>query len=373
MFQCLGLGTADEGGCGEDWWHPECVIGIPRDWFKKSGSNNSSDKAKGVPTESKDENNSAADQIKKDGDTNTATQLADAVENAEDQPDEDDPPLPPGFPNEDDFEHFICYQCVEAFPWIKRYVNSAGFLSPVHHKMSTSSKEDTKPSTVETATTSSDTLAPPKKRKAEDDADDDAASQTSKRYKPDGESTTPAGSTTTKPCSYTTLPPAPGGVFSIFVTENFRDSLCRCAACFPKLQPHRPLLEEEEAYEPPLSSDSGAHSAQHSHVISGGHSAGTGSIYDRGEAALSNVDRVRAIEGVMVYNHLRDKVKDFLRPFAESGQAVGAEDIKKYFEGLRGDSEAIQKAGQEATSKNDDGPSGGGNEGGDTRKDQPGY
>jgi E3 ubiquitin-protein ligase UBR7 len=50
-------------------------------------------------------------------------------------------------------------------------------------------------------------------------------------------------------------------------------------------------------------------------------------------------------EGVMVYNHLKDKVKSFLQPFAESGLVVGAEDIKAYFEKLRGDAEAIKAAG----------------------------
>lgn len=46
----------------------------------------------------------------------------------------------------------------------------------------------------------------------------------------------------------------------------------------------------------------------------------------------------------MVYNQLRDKVKAFLQPFAESGQAVGAEDIKAYFAKLRGDDEDIRRA-----------------------------
>ena len=50
------------------------------------------------------------------------------------------------------------------------------------------------------------------------------------------------------------------------------------------------------------------------------------------------------IEGVMVYNHLKQKVKSFLQPFAESGQAVGAEDIKAYFEKLRGDEQGIKDA-----------------------------
>ena len=64
----------------------------------------------------------------------------------------------------------------------------------------------------------------------------------------------------------------------------------------------------------------------------------------------------------MVYNHLKDKVKNFLQPFAESGKAVGAEDIKAYFEKLRGDEQGIRDA---ATS-------GGGEAGGDSRREQSG-
>lgn len=58
----------------------------------------------------------------------------------------------------------------------------------------------------------------------------------------------------------------------------------------------------------------------------------------------------------MVYNQLRDKVKSFLQPFAQSGQAVGAEDIKAYFEKLRGDDQAIRlaAAGAGDTRDNDD-------------------
>ena len=53
----------------------------------------------------------------------------------------------------------------------------------------------------------------------------------------------------------------------------------------------------------------------------------------------------------MVYNHLKEKVKAFLQPFAEEGRAVGAEDIKSYFERLRGDAEGVQQAGATAKSE----------------------
>ncbi|KAL4944526.1 hypothetical protein BDV06DRAFT_220258, partial [Aspergillus oleicola] len=117
----------------------------------------------------------------------------------------------------------------------------------------------------------------------------------------------------------------------------------------------------EETYEPPLSENGDGAPG----------STGTGSIYDRGEAALSNIDRVRAIEGAMVYNHLRDKVKDFLRPFAESGQAVGADDIKAYFEKLRGDEGHIRDAKGKADAEGG-GDDQNGDENADGRREQSG-
>lgn len=66
----------------------------------------------------------------------------------------------------------------------------------------------------------------------------------------------------------------------------------------------------------------------------------------------------------MVYNHLRDKVKSFLQPFAASGTPVAADDIKAYFEKLRGDDLAIKAAGGAAvaagTSRDDGGGDGAG-------------
>lgn len=78
----------------------------------------------------------------------------------------------------------------------------------------------------------------------------------------------------------------PDGSFSVFFKEDFRDHLCRCPACYLVLRKYPQLLEEEAVYEPPVS-EAGEEG--------GGESVGTGSLLDRGEAALSNVDRVRAI------------------------------------------------------------------------------
>lgn len=56
----------------------------------------------------------------------------------------------------------------------------------------------------------------------------------------------------------------------------------------------------------------------------------------------------------MVFNDLKDKVKAFLQPFAESGKPVSAEDVKEYFEKLRGDAEAVKAAGVAAAGSGTD-------------------
>lgn len=108
MFQCLGLASEKDGGCGEDWWHPECVVGLGRDWTR----------AQARPKEEGNAEN--------DGSINA---------NA-------DHPLPPGFPGEDDFDAFICYKCVNVNPWIKQYAGTAGFLPPVYASKSEGSAKD---------------------------------------------------------------------------------------------------------------------------------------------------------------------------------------------------------------------------------------
>ena len=314
MFQCLGLGTVETGGCGEDWWHPQCLMGLPKDWLTQKGSK-----------------------------VEEASHIA--VKGPTEDDAEDETPTPPGFPHEDDFESMICYKCVESNPWIKQYAGTPGFL-PALFKQDSKANVSVEP--IDDIKLHIAEVTNSRKRKASEDEDQDEprALSPSKRLKDEDPSSTTATVATTETSSlpphhqHSSLPRAPTGPLTLFLKEDFREHLCHCPACFPNLLPHPQLLEEEETYEPPLS-ESGNSEAPPG---SGARSAGTGSLLERGEAALSGVDRVRAIEGVMVYNNLKEKVKAFLKPYAESGQPVGAEDIKAYFERLRGDDEAVKQA-----------------------------
>lgn len=381
MFQCLGLGTVEDGGCGEDWWHPECVVGLNREEYKKSiekskieQTNGSANKAptgimREVSFTSAEEPMNGHEDGRRPSVVTAITggrDGNDVLANGDDEEavDEDDP-LPPGFPHEDDFEYFICYKCVNAFPWIKRYAGAKGFLPAVYYKPEANSRPTEEPATTSTAHSDSKKrkasdeegpveltipLGPPKRQKSEE------PTSTLSSIPEDTASKDQVPTT----CALASLPIPPTSPFSLFLTPDFRDYMCRCSNCFPLLKQHLQLLEEEDTYEPPVSEPDNEQSI------------GTGSLLDRGEAAFSNMDRVRAIEGAMVYAHLKDKVKAFLQPFAETGQPVGAEDIKAYFEKLRGDEKGIMAAAGGAK-KEGEGGDGGSNGEGDGRKEQSGY
>ncbi|KJZ70835.1 hypothetical protein HIM_09794 [Hirsutella minnesotensis 3608] len=363
MFQCLGLGTQETGGCGEDWYHPGCLVGMGPEWFEKMES------CKKKQTIESTANGSGLATIAEDGGEQPPEKRNDANEAVVDE--DDDPPMPPGFPGEDDFEGFLCYKCVESNPWIKQYAGSAGFLPAV---LLDQNKSSTEPVADEASS---------KKRKAEEKAEEEAAT---KRVKSEPEAAAIASERSAEvtqgddskehakteggnDCKLSNLPPAPAGRFSLFFKEDFREKLCRCSECYRRMDPHHPqLLEEEEVYEPPISADGDSQ-----HGGGGGSTHGSGSLLERGESALRNVDRVRAIEGVMAYNHLKEQLKPFFQEFAESGRAVGAEDIKAYFAKLRGDEQGIREAGQAAAAAEDKPGDGGGQDGKDGRQEQSGY
>lgn len=342
MFQCLGLGIVEDGGCGEDWWHPECLMGLPRTKHA---------------VKPKTEDNVALGTVQEESEDTTG--IIDASH--EEHKVEDEALFPEGFPPEDDFDHLICYKCVDAFPWIKQYAGSTGFLPAVPAQPTTMTTADSG-GQGSIGTTSVPLQVPESKKRKADHASED--SQDSKKVR-----TTIGTSETTSTAAvigsnltpkHANLPSPPSGSVSLFINEDFHEHMCRCSECFPRLSKHPQLLEEEEAYEPPVSESD---VAEHGNGSIAGHSVNSGSLLDRGEAALSSIDRVRAIEGVMAYNHVRDKVKAFLQPFAESGQPVGAEDIKTYFAKLRGDEQAIREAGMGAANGSQP----------DQRREQGGY
>ena len=268
MYQCLGLATEQDGGCGEDWWHPECLLGLPRDWYGAGKEHH-------VRPE---ENPTMAPR-------NTTTESGD----------DQDHPVPPGFPHEDQIETLICYKCTNRKPWIKRYASSVGFLPPLFYRPGGEAKvkdekiEDSKNSIAMNGDSElrDSQISLSKKRKLEEDYSD-PESTSSKKFKAEvGSQSVPTPATSIE-CRTATLPEPLSDPISLIASDkDFRTRFCRCPQCYPSLSRFPQLLEEEEDYEPPLS--------EAEDDAEGGGSVGTGSLLERGEAALSNIDRVRAI------------------------------------------------------------------------------
>lgn len=323
MFQCLGLGSIETGGCGEDWWHACCIVGLEPDWYLRQNDRDS------LSTSSCLKNYTSPSQIAhrhEFGDEDSSVQ--DLSAHYEDN----DPPYPPGFPSEDDFDGFICYKCVDANPWIKRYAGTPGFLPAVLRQASPSNS---------TEITAGETKFHNLNKRKHDHFAAEPPTTVSKKAKNGLESsnvpteifndlsTKNEDSVDTRlRCRLGELPQSHQGQISLFYQEDFRLHLCHCNDCYPKIQNLPQLLEAEDSYEPSISTD---------FCEEPNSTVGSSSLYERGESVLKNIDRVRAIEGIMAYNHLKDKLKPFFQQFAESGKAISAEDIKAHFAKIRGD------------------------------------
>ena len=112
----------------------------------------------------------------------------------------------------------------------------------------------------------------------------------------------------------------------MFLTTNFRDALCKCAACGMRWKELYPYVYEEEAtYEAPQEygrddSDQDTHCA-------------ASSTYEQAVAALSRLPRTQMIESVYAYQNLRNALFEHLRPYAESHEPVSEEAVRAFFRG----------------------------------------
>lgn len=346
MYQCL-LGDA----CGEDWFHDGCIVGAgPPKYHANKNTEKGADGDRVIadvtadPEKKESTDEAASDPKHKDPDPIFPVEepvVANTDSNPEDKEEDDD--RPPGFPKDDDFEHFICWKCVEANPWLRRYAGAPGFLPAVPHKPqpdSTTPTTGTEHAPADFETEEQLEVSPQTLKRKSSLLEEPSTSPEAKRTKSpvhgslstktyasstlttETQSATATSVSSSSALNLCTAPPLveDSTPVSLFLTEDFRTHFCRCKACFQLLANYKCLLEEEETYSPPKDEDAASE---------------TGSLYDAGEAALQGVDRVRAIEGMAMYNVLKERVKSFLRPYAESGQTVEESDVRAFAEQLK--------------------------------------
>ncbi|KAJ1975057.1 hypothetical protein H4R35_003324 [Dimargaris xerosporica] len=221
--------------------------------------------------------------------------------------------LPPG----SEFDEFICDRCTTAYPILLQNCQSkliqAGQVDPATHKViafKAQGSETASPTTTPTAEASNGTQ--------DDDPANDTDERPAKRSRPD-----PATGRNASPnrlrCKLSEVTAASNPYIHpnvLFCRDGWRQDLCRCAACFAKLQKYGLafILDEDDPHVPEKDTDSAT------------------SLFDCGMKALSSLDHVEAMEGIRAYTRFRDELKAYLQPFAESGKVVTDHDIRAFFE-----------------------------------------
>ncbi|SCU99897.1 LANO_0F04236g1_1 [Lachancea nothofagi CBS 11611] len=188
--------------------------------------------------------------------------------------------LPKDFPSLESFDAFLCWKCVSRF--------SSIFQDLLAHTLSQKLIAHIVPhsNTLESAPSSSNAVKAEessKKRRAETDDD---------------------------------LP------FSIMFRPDYKDVLVmikddleESSKLYVFLQDIAPfLLDEDSVYEPSEDSDDAT------------------STFELGTQALSSsVDRSIAVAGIQAMDNIKQKLSEFLKPFADSGKIVKEEDIRNFF------------------------------------------
>lgn len=240
--------------------------------------------------------------------------------------------LPPPLISAEDYDVFVCYECVTKIHTLRRYAGTKGVIMVVRNDASGSWR-----------TVDDDVLPAASWNHTSDDLplEVDGSGSTFRRHsssaQTQGEEREAKRRKICDPSSSCCLaPPAssiakaifecnsqdsrmsssPLGAGDVFLTEGWRERWCRCDQCSPSLQAHPYLLEEEQTYEPPEDPDSGL------------------SLEELGMRALARIPRDRAIDGIHAFNDMRDGLMEYLRPFAQEGKVVEAADVNRFFERL---------------------------------------
>lgn len=63
--------------------------------------------------------------------------------------------------------------------------------------------------------------------------------------------------------------------------------------------------------------------------------ASESSAYEQGIQALASINRVQQIDAITEYNHMKDRLKEYLHTFVVSKKVVTEEDINRFFDEMR--------------------------------------
>ena len=108
---------------------------------------------------------------------------------------------------------------------------------------------------------------------------------------------------------------------SLFLSDNWRRSLCKCTACikmYSDLKVQFLTDEKDTVY----------------HYESQAKSEKKNTL-EHGMEALSKMDRIKQVEAIHSYNNMKQNLMEYLAKFADTKKVVREEDIRDFFDGMK--------------------------------------
>ncbi|KAJ3107919.1 hypothetical protein HDU97_002851 [Phlyctochytrium planicorne] len=256
-------------------------------------------------------------------------------------------------PDEESFEDFICKECIHEHDFLTGYLDSPLFHFAMHSSLAGDAlplkrkglsededpvEDDLKKTRLELPDLpdpiyiASD--GPKMEEKGKERADCEQKPPRSPSCKLDGKGTVLRPLFTVILTYQTDLLKDPLN-YNLFLSEGWKDELCRCSSCITTHYLSIPFItlpkeSSDDSFEPEPDAEA------------------TLSLLELGMKQLTRMDRPAALEGVRAYKEMADSIKAFLKDFADEGKVVTSEDVYKFFDRLK--EEALQKSSSTSSS-----------------------
>ncbi|KAJ1822958.1 hypothetical protein LPJ56_000458 [Coemansia sp. RSA 2599] len=211
-----------------------------------------------------------------------------------------EPCIKDDLPDEDDYEDYICRECVAKYP-VLRYINSPfAIIDPVAARDPSAGEAD--------AEQRQD------KEDREDGGEDEQGEPLSKKPR------RTHCSLCVDRAAVDALLPA-----DMFMRDGWKADVCTCLDCMRFIESERLefLIGDDDVIEPEEDKTRSE------------------SIYEAAMQRLSQMDATRAIDAASAYRALSSDLKEYLRPFASSGTVITDRDIREFFENRKTSSKRI--------------------------------
>jgi len=227
--------------------------------------------------------------------------------------------LASGLPPDQEYGEMICRQCVSKHPILLNYKN----VKVPENATATENPSESQYSGETTCKLKSTNDTPGENNKSADcDNTENKQDKTEEKATSETEKTVINGDTEKSANSETeksTMKDESGnvnGVETLFLPEGWRSMQCRCTECseYYKKNKIEFLLDEKDTV--------------HFYESKGKKRAGQ---FEQGMEALSQMDRIKQVEAISMYNNMKTDLMDYLATFAREGKVVKEEDIQKFF------------------------------------------